>query len=130
MFISLQMIVGIGGLEAVSKRRIGVIILVNVVFVMFVICSDLAEQMEVTNELGDAKLETGDFITRLDFSVLVASSVFFANLEHFWGMMEACQEGLRESHYDPSDSDDLCLKYLLAPCNWITHFCCSKQKCL
>ena len=63
-------------------------------FMIYVVCHDLAEQLELIHELdAHGSLE-------YEATKLAATSVFFANLEHFWGMMEVCQEGLLHRHRD------------------------------
>ena len=87
-----------------GRRTIGTIIIANVLFMVWIICQDLAEQLELEEELIEAYKESGVF-THLDetTSTLVASGIFFANLEHFWGVIEACQHALshlvKHSHH-------------------------------
>ena len=92
-------------LQKQGRRTIGVIIIANIIFMVWIICQDLAEQLELEEELIESYQKSGSF-ERLDdtTSTLVASGIFFANLEHFWGVIEACQHALshfaKDSHHE------------------------------
>ena len=94
MIASLQAIVGNGDLSGQSKYVFGLIIIANITFMIYVICHDLAEQLELIHELDNEVNEHGTYELHYQSGKLIGTSIFFANLEHFWGMMETCQESM------------------------------------
>ena len=108
IIVLLQSIVGVNNLSYYSKYIICIIILINMVAMITAICHDLSEQLELIEELDEN-------YNNIEFSnnnaELIATSIFFANLEHFWGMMEACQEGLQ--HLDTKKDEYLNVKLWL-----------------
>ena len=87
-------------LEIQDKRRyrIGAIIIFNILFMIFIISHDLAEQLELEKELAENEHIEHEGIE------LFVEGIFFANLEHVWGMMEACQEIMSDDHHHHSDT--------------------------
>ena len=74
--------------------KIGIIIIANILFMVWIVCQDLAEQLELEEELIESYEHEGSFRVDHTTTTLVASGIFFANLEHFWGIIEACQQAI------------------------------------
>ena len=102
----LQAIIGVTELVHESKYTVGILVIVNIIFMVNVISDDLAEQLEIQHELEHSRALGGEF--ELDFKTtkLITTSIFFANLEHIWGIFEMCQESIahRSKRTQPMES--------------------------
>ena len=79
-----------------SDKRIATIVALNLILMIYSICVDLGEQLEFMDELNES--EDGEYNVEIEGVSLVTTSIFFANLEHYWGVIEACQEALIHKH--------------------------------
>ena len=95
----LQAIIGVNDLKKLTNPRrskycIGAIMIANILFMIYVICHDLSDQLDMEQQLYQDWKSHGTYDFQKETLTLVVASIFFANLEHFWGMMDACQKAL------------------------------------
>ena len=97
----LQAIIGVNDLKKLTNPQrseycIGAIVIANILFMIYVICHDLSDQLDMEQQLYLHWKKNGTIDFQKETLTLIVASIFFANLEHFWGMMDACQKALTD----------------------------------